>query len=58
MSPIEHVLDPLDRRVRQRVPVPANIQQLHTAIEEEWNNIPQLCAKILTGFLTNAPTFF
>ena len=23
------------------VPVPANIQQLHTTIEEEWDNIPQ-----------------
>ncbi len=31
----------LDRRIRQRVPVPANIQQLRTAIEEEWTNIPQ-----------------
>ncbi len=41
MSPIEHVWDALDRRVRQRVPVPANIQQLRTAIEEEWTNIPQ-----------------
>ncbi len=41
MSPIEHVWDALDRRIRQRVPVPANIQQLHTAIEEEWTNIPQ-----------------
>ncbi len=41
MSPIEHVWDALDRRIRQRVPVPANIQQLHTAIEEEWINIPQ-----------------
>ena len=27
--------------VRQCVPVPANIQQLCTAIEEEWDNIPQ-----------------
>ncbi len=35
MSPIEHVWDALDRRIRQRVPVPANIQQLRTAIEEE-----------------------
>ncbi len=25
MSPIEHVWDALDRRIRQRVPVPANI---------------------------------
>ncbi len=40
-TPIEHVWDALDRRIRQRVPVPANIQQLHTAIEEEWTNIPQ-----------------
>ncbi len=41
MSPIEHVWDALDWHIRQRVPVPANIQQLHTAIEEEWTNIPQ-----------------
>ncbi len=41
MSPIEHVWDALDRRIRQRVPVSANIQQLHTAIKEEWTNIPQ-----------------
>ncbi len=41
MSPIEHVWDALDRRIRQRVPVPANIQQLRTTIEEEWTNIPQ-----------------
>ena len=27
--------------IQQHVPVPANIQQLHTAIEEEWTNIPQ-----------------
>ncbi len=41
MSPIEHVWDALDRRIRQCVPVPANIQQLCTAIEEEWTNITQ-----------------
>ena len=41
MSPTEHVWDALDRCIRQRVPVPANIQQLRTAIEEEWTNIPQ-----------------
>uniref|UniRef100_A0A8C9XA97 Tc1-like transposase DDE domain-containing protein n=1 Tax=Sander lucioperca TaxID=283035 RepID=A0A8C9XA97_SANLU len=28
MSPIEYVWDALDRRIRQRVPGPANIQQL------------------------------
>ncbi len=41
MSPIEHVWDALDRHIRQRVPVPDNIQQLRTDIEEEWTNIPQ-----------------
>jgi len=41
MSPIEHVWDALDRRIRQHVPVPANIQQHCTTIEEEWTNIPQ-----------------
>ncbi len=41
MSHIEHVWDALDRRIRQRVPVHAYIQQLRTAIEEEWTNIPQ-----------------
>jgi hypothetical protein len=41
MSHIEHVWDALDRCVRQCVPVPTNIQQLRTAIEEEWDNTPQ-----------------
>ncbi len=41
MSPIEHVWDALDRHIRLCVPVPANIQQLGTAIEEEWTNFPQ-----------------
>ncbi len=41
MSPIENVWDAMDRHIRQCVPVPANIQQLRTAIEEECTNIPQ-----------------
>ena len=41
MSPNEHVWDALDRLVQQLVPVPDNIQKLCTAIEEEWDNIPQ-----------------
>jgi hypothetical protein len=41
MSPIEHVWYALDQRVWHRVPVPVNIQQLHTATEDEWDNIPQ-----------------
>jgi hypothetical protein len=35
ISPIEHVWDAIDGCVRQLVPVPANIQQLGTATEEE-----------------------
>jgi hypothetical protein len=35
MSPKEHVWDALDRCIRQRIPVPVNIQLLHTAIEKD-----------------------
>jgi hypothetical protein len=44
MSPVEHVWDALDRLAQQCVPVAANIQQLRTAIEQEWYNIPQSTA--------------
>ncbi len=47
LSPIEHVWDALDRRIRQRVQVPANIQQLRTAIEEEWTNISQATINLI-----------
>ena len=39
MSPIEHVWDALDRHVQQCIPFPANIQQLRTAIEDEWDSM-------------------
>jgi len=51
MLPIEHGWDALDRSIRQRVPVPANIQQLRTAIEEEWTNIPQATTNNLINYL-------
>ncbi len=38
MSPIEHVGDALDRRIRQCVPVPANIQQLS---HSHWRGVDQ-----------------
>ncbi len=41
VSPIEHVWDALDWCILQYVPVPAIIQELCTAIEEEWTNIQQ-----------------
>ena len=40
LSPIEHLWDQLDRRVRQRQPPPTTRAQLARALEEEWNNIP------------------
>ncbi len=48
---IEHVWDALDRRIRQHVPVPANIQQLRTAIEEEWTNISQATINNLINYM-------
>lgn len=41
MSPIEHLWDALDRRIRRRIPVPANVPALRIALVEEWDNIPQ-----------------
>lgn len=41
MNPIEHLWDELKRRVRARDPAPETLGQLKTAIQEEWDNIPQ-----------------
>lgn len=41
MSPIEHLWDALDRRIRQRRPPPANRQQLAQALQDEWQRIPR-----------------
>ena len=41
MPHIEHVWDALDQHAQYIVPVPANIHQLLTAIEEMLDNIPQ-----------------
>jgi hypothetical protein len=69
ISPIEHVWDALD----QLVLIPINIQHLHIAIEEEWDNIPQATINSLINsmrrgcvavtpdtdcFLIHAPTYF
>ena len=40
MSPIEHLWDELDRRIRKRQNPPTNRAQLIAALTEEWNNIP------------------
>lgn len=41
LSPIEHLWDNLDRRVRRRQPPPGTVQQLLQALQEEWAAIPQ-----------------
>ena len=40
LSPTEHLWDELDRRVRRRRNTPNILGQLHTALLEEWENIP------------------
>ena len=40
LSPIEHLWDELDRRVRRRRNVPQTLGQMRQALQEEWNNIP------------------
>ena len=40
LTPIEHMWDELDRRVRKRRNPPATLAQLRNALIDEWNNIP------------------
>lgn len=41
LNPIEHVWDMVGKRLRARIPVPANLEQLTAAAIEEWEAIPQ-----------------
>lgn len=49
LSPIEHLWDVLDRRVRERRPPPQNLRELGVALQEEWQNIPQHQIQNLIG---------
>jgi transposase len=40
-NPIEHAWDALDRAVRSRDVQPSNLDELATALQEEWRNIGQ-----------------
>ena len=40
LTPIEHMWDELDRRVRKRQNPLATLAQLRNALIDEWNNIP------------------
>jgi len=41
LSPIEHLWDHLDRRVRSHDPPPQTLPALRQALQEEWDNFPQ-----------------
>jgi hypothetical protein len=41
LNSIEHIWDELDHRVRQRPHKPITLQELHQALQEEWDNLPQ-----------------
>lgn len=45
LNPIEHLWDELKRKVRARNPAPASIGELKTALEEEWERLPQKLVK-------------
>ena len=49
LSPIEHLWDELDRRVRRRPNAPTNHVQLTHALHEEWNNIPMAMINTLVN---------
>lgn len=53
LNPIEHIWDELKRKVRARNPAPANINELKTALVEEWGRIPQSSVKKLIRSLKN-----
>ena len=42
LNPIENVWAMLGTRVRQRTPAATNVQSLSAALQEEWNNLPQV----------------
>lgn len=41
MNPIEHVWDLLKRKVKSRIPAPANVGELRIAVVEEWRRLSQ-----------------
>ena len=49
LSPIEHLLDELGRRVRHRQNPLETLQGLRDALVHEWNNIPSAFIQLLIG---------
>ena len=52
LSPIEHLWDVLDRRVRRCNPPPASIPELRQALQDEWQAIPIQTINNLVGSMT------
>ena len=49
LTPVEHMWDELDRRVRKRRNPPATLAQLRNALIDEWNNIPMRTVNALVN---------
>ena len=49
LTPIEHMWDKLDRRVRKRRNPLATLAQLRNALIDEWNNIPMRTVNALVN---------
>ena len=49
LTPIEHMWDELDGRVRKRRNPPATLAQLRNALIDEWNNIPMRIVNALVN---------
>ena len=49
LTPIEHMWDELDRRVRKRRNPPATLAQLRNVLIDEWNNIPMRTVNALVN---------
>ena len=41
LNPIEHLWDEVERRLKARPAIPANLQELRQALTEEWQAIPR-----------------
>lgn len=53
LNPIEHVWDELKRRVRSRNPAPSTVNELKSALIEEWEGIPQASIQKLITSIKN-----
>ena len=56
MKPIEHVWDFIGRKINQRIPKCQNIDELRTAILQEWQQFPQERLRRLVRSMTRCVT--